>query len=91
MRVTAEWVERIATLPAAEWDALEATGNPFVRHAFLAALEATACVGGSTGWLPRHLVLRDHAGRLVGALPGYEKRHSWGEFIFDWHWAQAYA
>jgi uncharacterized protein len=91
MRVTAEWVERIAALPAAEWDALDATGHPFVRHAFLAALEATACVGGDTGWLPRHLVLRDRAGRLVGAVPGYEKQHSWGEFVFDWHWAQAYA
>ena len=91
MCVTAEWVGGIAALPAAEWDALESAGNPFVRHAFLATLEATACVGGDTGWLPRHLVLRDHSGRLVGAVPGYEKQHSWGEFVFDWHWAQAYA
>ena len=91
MRVTAEWVERIAEIDAAEWDALDATGNPFLRHGFLAALEATGCVGGDTGWLPRHLILRDEAGRLAGAVPAYEKQHSWGEFVFDWHWAEAHA
>ena len=90
MRVAAETVERIALLPAAEWDALDATGNPFVRHSFLAALEATGCVGGDTGWTPRPLVMRDAAGRLAGAVPLFEKQHSWGEFVFDWHWAQAY-
>jgi hypothetical protein len=91
MRLTAETVERIAELPQADWDALDASGNPFLRHAFLEALESTGCVGGETGWRPRHLVLRDAAGRLVGAVPQYEKLHSWGEFIFDWNWAQAYA
>ena len=91
MRVTAQWVERIAAIAAADWDVLDATGHPFVRHAFLAALEATGCVGGDTGWSPRHLVLHDDRGRLLGAVPAYEKQHSWGEFVFDWHWAQAYA
>ena len=91
MRVTAQWVERIAAITAVEWDSLDTTGHPFVRHAFLSALEATGCVGGDTGWSPRHLVLRDDAGRLLGAVPAYEKQHSWGEFVFDWHWAQAYA
>jgi predicted N-acyltransferase len=91
MGLTAEWVDRIADIDAAQWDALDLTGNPFLRHAFLAALEATGCVGDDTGWLPRHLVLRDEAGRLAGAVPVYEKRHSWGEFVFDWHWAQAHA
>ena len=91
MRLTAEWVERIATLSAAQWDALDPSGHPFVRHAFLSALEATGCVGGDTGWAARHLVLRDESGRLAGAIPAYEKQHSWGEFVFDWHWAQAYA
>ena len=67
MRVAAETVERIALLPAAEWDALDTTGNPFVRHSFFAALEATGCVGGDTGWTPRPLLMRDAAGRLAGA------------------------
>jgi hypothetical protein len=48
-------------------------------------------VGGDTGWMPRHLLLRDGTGRLVGAVPRYEKAHSWGEFVFDWGWAQSYA
>jgi predicted N-acyltransferase len=91
MRAQAEIVERIADVPAAEWDALDPSGNPFLRHAFLEALEVSGCVGGDSGWLPRHLVLRDDDGRLVGAVPQYLKLHSWGEFIFDWSWAQSYA
>ena len=91
MRVRAEIVDRLAELPAVEWDALDAAGNPFLSHAFLEALEAWACVGGDTGWTPRHLVLRDSSGRLVAAVPRYQKAHSWGEFVFDWNWAQSYA
>jgi len=87
----AEVVERLAEIPAAEWDALDGAGNPFVTHAFLEALESHRCVGGDTGWLPRHVVLRDDHGRLAGAIPRYEKAHSWGEFVFDWGWAQSYA
>ncbi len=90
MRAQAEIVENIADLTAAEWDALDPSGNPFLRHAFLEALEVSGCVGGDSGWLPRHLVLRDDDGRLVGAVPQYLKLHSWGEFIFDWSWAQSY-
>jgi predicted N-acyltransferase len=91
VRVRAEIVARLSQIPAAEWDGLDAAGNPFLSHAFLEALEAWACVGGDTGWTPRHLVLRDPSGRLVAAVPRYEKAHSWGEFIFDWSWAQSYA
>jgi predicted N-acyltransferase len=91
MRAQAEIVEQIADVPAAEWDALDPSGNPFLRHAFLEALEVSGCVGADSGWLPRHLVLRDDDGRLVGAVPQYLKLHSWGEFIFDWSWAQSYA
>jgi predicted N-acyltransferase len=91
VRVRAETVARLAEIPAAEWDALDAAGNPFLSHAFLEALEAWACVGGDTGWQPRHLVLRDPSGLLLAAVPRYEKAHSWGEFIFDWSWAQSYA
>jgi predicted N-acyltransferase len=91
MRVQAEIIERIADVAAAEWDALEPSANPFLRHAFLDALEASGCVGGDSGWYPRHLLLRDPRGRLAGAVPLYVKTHSWGEFIFDWSWAQSYA
>ena len=91
MPLKAEIFGSIADLPAAEWDALEAAGNPFLRHAFLEALEATGCVGGDTGWIPHHLAVRDASGTLVAAVPQYLKAHSWGEFIFDMSWAQAYA
>jgi hypothetical protein len=90
MRVQARFVERIAEIPAAAWDALEPSGNPFLRHAFLDALESSGCVGGDSGWLPRHLILSDDGGRVVGAVPQYLKLHSWGEFVFDWSWAQSY-
>ena len=78
----------LAEVPAAEWDALTG-GQPFLRHAFLHGLETTGCVGGDTGWLPRHVILR-HDGRCVAAAPLYEKDHSFGEFVFDWAWARAY-
>ncbi|MFO1392878.1 MAG: GNAT family N-acetyltransferase [Steroidobacteraceae bacterium] len=89
MRVQAETLERITDVPGAEWDALDIAGHPFLRHGFLEALESTGCVGMESGWVPRHLVLRDPHGRLAGAVPRYFKTHSWGEFVFDWNWAQS--
>jgi uncharacterized protein len=84
-------ITAIERIPAAAWNALELGGNPFVRHEFLLALEREACVGSGSGWLPNHLVLEDEAGRLQAALPLYRKSDSWGEFVFDWSWAKAYA
>ncbi|MEJ0084300.1 MAG: peptidogalycan biosysnthesis protein [Pseudomonadota bacterium] len=72
------------------WDALDAGGSPFLRHAFLAQLEATHCVGGNTGWQPAPITLYDERG-LAAAAPAYVKAHSFGEFVFDFSWAQAYA
>jgi predicted N-acyltransferase len=87
----AEILGRIASVDAAEWNALDESGHPFLQHAFLDALEATGCVGGDTGWIPAHLVVRDmRTARLVAAVPQYLKTHSWGEFVFDWSWAQSY-
>lgn len=85
---------RIAAIPAAEWDALAnppgAEHNPFVAHAFLAALEASGAVAAETGWAPQHLLLRDPAGRALAAAPCYLKGHSLGEYVFDHAWADAY-
>jgi uncharacterized protein len=83
-------LDSIESVPAAQWNALELGGNPFVRHEFLAALERTRCVGAESGWRPQHLILEDGAS-LCGAMPLYEKSHSWGEFVFDWSWARAYS
>lgn len=75
--------------PAA-WDALTGGANPFIEHGFLAGLEASGSVGPGTGWVPRHLLVREAAGgRLVGASPLYLKDDSYGEYIFDWGWANA--
>lgn len=65
-------------------------GNPFLSHEFLAALEHHGCVGPRYGWLPRHISVRDGQG-LVGAMPLYLKDNSYGEFVFDFAWAEAYA
>ncbi len=83
-------LEHVADLDAAVWNRLAGDAQPFLRHEFLAALEASGCVAPERGWTPRHLVLEDHAGRVVGALPLYEKAHSRGEFVFDFAWANAY-
>ena len=80
----------IDAVDAAQWNALGGTACPFLRHEFLAALEHSGCVAADTGWRGAHLALFDGQ-RLVGAAPAYEKDHSWGEFVFDFGWAQAYA
>jgi predicted N-acyltransferase len=80
----------ISHIDPAAWDALDAGGSPFLRHAFLATLEQTGCVGGDTGWYPAPITLHDRHG-LAAAAPAYVKTHSYGEFVFDFAWAQAYA
>jgi uncharacterized protein len=78
----------IASISAPEWDSL-APGQPLLSHAFLCALHATECAAPSTGWRPRYVTAwRD--GRLAGALPLYAKAHSYGEYVFDWAWADAF-
>ncbi|SMC27107.1 hypothetical protein SAMN02745857_02730 [Andreprevotia lacus DSM 23236] len=81
----------LSTLPPAQWNAL-AGASPVLNHAFLAAMEAHGCVGRDSGWQPCHIALHDGAedGPLRGALPLYLKQHSYGEYVFDWSWAQAY-
>ncbi|TXL66999.1 GNAT family N-acetyltransferase [Zeimonas arvi] len=88
-------VDDLATVGPADWNSLAAASGsgraqPFLRHEFLHALEATGCVGAGTGWQPRHLLLEDARGRLRAAVPIYLKSHSYGEYVFDWAWADAY-
>jgi uncharacterized protein len=73
-----------------QWNALGGDRNPFLRHEFLAALEHTHCIGPGTGWDPCYLTLSDGVG-LAAAAPAFTKTHSYGEFVFDFAWAQAYA
>lgn len=88
--MTVSIVEHIEEVPAGEWNRLLETSQPFLRHEFLAALESSGSVGPGTAWLPRYLLARDSSGRLCGAMPLYRKSDSWGEFVFDWAWADAY-
>lgn len=88
MTLSVELVPEIGSIPAADWDALVGEDDPFIEHAFLLALEQSRSVGGRSGWVPIHVAVRE-TGRLVGALPLYVKLHSYGEYIFDFGWADA--
>ncbi len=81
--------EGLSEIDPAEWDALSGEHNPFVEHAFLHLLETSKSACAEEGWLPLHVLLDDDDGRLVGAAPCYLKSHSYGEYIFDWAWAEA--
>jgi hypothetical protein len=72
------------------WNALIGAGSPFLRHEFLLALEESGCATRETGWDAHYLLHHDAHGALTGAMPLYLKSHSWGEFVFDFPWAQAY-
>ncbi|MBR8057980.1 GNAT family N-acetyltransferase [Burkholderia dolosa] len=83
-----------AEVPADEWNALlecDAQPTPFLRHEFLDALHVARCAVDETGWSPHFVTLTDaHTGRLAAAAPVYAKQHSYGEYVFDWAWADAY-
>jgi len=64
--------------------------NPFISHAFLSSLEESGSATAKTGWLGQHLLLERSDGRLMGAVPGYLKNHSRGEYVFDQGWADAF-
>ncbi len=88
-RLALRVVDDLAQVGAAEWNAL-AGGNPFLRHEFFSALHETGCAAPRAGWLPQFVTLWDGR-RLRGAVPLYLKSHSYGEYVFDWAWADAYA
>ncbi len=72
-----------------QWDSLVKNNYPFLKSKFLGAMERNGCVGEDAGWIPRHLCYFQDA-VLQAALPLYEKHNSWGEFVFDYAWADAY-
>jgi len=85
-----EIIEKLSEVCPADWNALlSPDASPFLKHEFLSTLEETACVGSNTGWQIAHLALY-RSKKLIGAMPLYLKLHSYGEFVFDWSWAQAY-
>lgn len=86
VRVTSQ----ISKVDSEDWDACAGSENPFVSHAFLDILEQSGAASIESGWLPQHLLLEDEIGQLVGAVPCYLKNHSYGEYVFDWGWADAF-
>ncbi|MDH5711678.1 MAG: GNAT family N-acetyltransferase, partial [Gammaproteobacteria bacterium] len=85
-------VDSLSTVDAVQWNALvddsAGNGNPFIQYDFLHALEQHDCLA-PWGWQPQHILIHEND-RLIGACPAYLKFNSYGEFVFDWAWADAY-
>ena len=81
-------LDSLSDVPAADWNAL-AGDHPMLSHAFLHALHETGCASERSGWSPQYVTAWED-GRLTGAMPVYLKSHSYGEYVFDWAWADAY-
>jgi len=88
--LTARLVDGVAASPADQWDACAGSGNPFMSHAFLTALEASGSVGGRSGWQPIPIVVDGADGAPIAIAPAYAKSHSQGEYVFDHAWADAW-
>ena len=86
--VKIEVVSRLSDVPSADWNNGVDPNDPFTEHAFLSLLEEAGCVGRQSGWMPMHLLVRKD-GVAVGRAPLYLKNNSYGEYIFDWGWADA--
>jgi predicted N-acyltransferase len=80
----------IAEIGAEAWDACAGPINPTLSYTFLQAMEESGSASGRSGWAPQHLSLSDDNGRIVGVVPLYLKSHSYGEYVFDYGWADAY-
>jgi predicted N-acyltransferase len=88
-----QWHDHPGTIPAHAWDRLVAGiagGTPFMRHGFLSAMVDSGSACAETGWQPLFLTLHDTAGALVAACATFAKSHSYGEYVFDWSWADAH-
>ncbi len=92
-------LDDLSGVDAADWNRL-ARGHPLLSHEFFHALHRSGCAAAASGWLPQFLTLWDEAApdaasgpaapRLRAAMPLYLKTHSYGEYVFDWAWADAY-
>ncbi len=81
--------DHIEQINPGDWQRLNGSLSPFLALEYFKALEASGCVSGERGWSPHHLVFSDDNG-VCGILPSFIKSHSWGEFVFDWDWAEAF-
>ena len=81
--------QSISEIDKQQWNDLLWDNNPFCRHEFLHTLEVHQCVAEKFGWIPRHIAVYEGQ-QLIGAMPLYEKHNSYGEFVFDNAWSDAY-
>jgi predicted N-acyltransferase len=88
--ITVQVHAAIAEIPAPAWEACAGGVNPSVSHAFLSALEDSGSTTARTGWTPQHLSLSAPDGTILGVVPLYAKTHSYGEYVFDYGWADAF-
>ncbi len=93
--LTISFIQSLDTIDAEDWNACAGLDNPFVSHAFLASLERSGSVGDDTGWLPYHMVIRSgdqdkEPTPIRACMPLYVKSHSYGEYVFDHGWADAF-
>ncbi len=84
-----EVLQSLSSINEPVWDAWIPNNYPFLRSEFLFGLESSGCTTADTGWQPFHIIVRDQ-GALVGFMPCYLKTHSYGEYVFDWSWADAW-
>ncbi len=85
-----ELVSSLADVNRNEWDSLNTSNHPFTSYDFLNSLEMSESVTAKTGWNPQHIVIKNNTGNIIGASPNYLKMHSYGEYIFDHAWANAF-
>lgn len=84
------FVDSIDEIDRQHWNSLAADSSPFLKHEFLSALENTGCTTRESGWEPCHVAVYDSKATLVAVMPLYQKFNSYGEYVFDWSWADAY-
>lgn len=87
--LTVEFATTLASIDPVEWNSIAGDDYPFLRHRFLLGLEETGCTTADSGWQPCHVVLR-RGTAVIAVMPMYLKSHSYGEYVFDWSWADAW-
>ena len=84
------FIERTSLIAPDEWNKCAGNDNPFLSHAFFMALETSGSTTKENGWLTRHAVIKNAAGKIAAIMPAFIKTHSLGEYVFDHNWANAY-
>jgi len=87
LNLNQEQIQSVTQIDPKEWDQLNTSNNPFLEHRFFNALESTGCATENSGWKASHLTWRDDNHHLQALMPLYLKNHSYGEYMFDWNWA----